>query len=346
MASRSAIAAHFEAQARACDDLGSPFTARLCRMLPDLVAGTATGERLFAWDGDLRGDALALRLTGGLHRLVLEGADPEFAEVYPPRAADDAVLRAAVRRTLRRNDAMLVAHLDSPPQTNEVARSAMLLPGLLEIAREAGLPLALNEIGASAGLNLFFDRFRYDFRDVVWGDAGSSVHLAPEVRGAMPDLRGTVSVVSRYGCDVKPVDIGGADGRLRLKSYIWPDQRARLTRLEAAISIAQADAFSLDLEDAAAFVARRLAARLPGQTFVLFHSIMWQYMPSAARRAIEASLREAGETASATAPVAWVRMEPIEAGAPSATLSLTSWPGGDTRHLARCDYHGRWIEML
>ena len=39
-------------------------------------------------------------------------------------------------------------------------------------------------------------------------------------------------------------------------------------------------------------------------------------------------------------------MEPLDTRDPHATLSLTLWPGGETRHLAKCDYHGRWIEWL
>jgi len=346
MASASAIAAHFAAQAEACDDLGSPFTARLCRMLPALVAGTATGERLAGWSGDLRHDALALRLTGGLHRLMLTGADAGLAGAYPPAEVDDAALAAAVRAAIVAHDALLAAHLDSPPQTNEVARSGMLLPGFLEIARQFNLPLALNEIGASAGLNLFFDRFRYAYGDAVWGDIGSPVHLAPAVRGAAPDLSGALSVASRDGCDVSPVDSSAEDGRLRLTSYVWPDQPARLARLGGAIEIAAGHDGPLVREDADAFVARRLAARLPGQAFVLFHSIMWQYMPETTRQAIEDRMQAAGLSASRNAPIAWLRMEPVVAGDAFATLTLTSWPGGETRRLARCDYHGRWIEML
>ncbi|TJW42734.1 MAG: DUF2332 family protein, partial [Mesorhizobium sp.] len=38
--------------------------------------------------------------------------------------------------------------------------------------------------------------------------------------------------------------------------------------------------------------------------------------------------------------------EPLAINDPFATLSLTRWPGGATRHLARCDYHGRWIEWI
>ncbi len=100
----------------------------------------------------------------------------------------------------------------------------------------------------------------------------------------------------------------------------------------------------LEKEDAALFVKRKLAEHQPGSAFVLFHSIMWQYMPETTKAEIETALSEAGSAASADAPVAWLRMEPLDTRDPHATLSLTLWPDGETRQLASCDYHGRWIE--
>ena len=106
-----------------------------------------------------------------------------LAAVYPPQEASETELRNACRKQSRRHDLELLASLDSAPQTNEIARSAMLLPGFLAIARETVLPLTLHEIGSSAGLNLLFDRFHYRYGDVEWGDTASPVRLAPEVRG-------------------------------------------------------------------------------------------------------------------------------------------------------------------
>jgi hypothetical protein len=346
MASPTALAAHFEAQAKACDDLGSPFTARLCRMLPRLASDTLVGERLAEWEGDLRADALALRLCGGLHRLAIEGVEPGLAASYPPNEADDGALGTALRGALERQYVFLAAYLDNPPQTNEVARSAMLLPGLLDVARRTSLPMALSEIGASAGLNLFFDRFHHAFGDAEWGDRRSPVRLSPELRGPAPDLRGSVYVVDRSGCDIMPIDIADENGRARLRSYLWADQATRLARLDAAVGVALANPFDLRREDAAAFVHRRLRQRQAGQVAVLFHSIMWQYLPTDTREAIRDLLADAGAAATEVTPLAWVRMEPLEPSAAFATLSVTLWPGGETRQVARCDYHGRWIEIL
>lgn len=345
LADTTDLKAHFETQAQACDRLGSPFTARLCRLLVTLLDETTqTGRRVLDWPGNPRADALALRLCGGLHRLVLEGQDAGLEAVYPPHTAGDGALSAAVDAALRRHDATLFAALDSAPQTNEIARSAMLLPGFLTLARDTGLPLALCEIGASGGLNLLFDRFFYRYGAMSWGDATSSVAITPELRSAHLPLDGTLDIVARQGCDIAPVDVFQPDGQLRLRSYVWADQTARLERLDGALALTAAHPFALQQADAAAFVAQALANRPKDAVFVLFHSIMWQYMPRATKDAILKSLAEEGTKATTAAPIARLRMEPRDPNDDWATLSLTTWPGGETRRLAKCDFHGRWIE--
>ena len=338
---------HFESQAQACDRLGSPFTARLCRLLVTLLDDTTqTGRRVLDWPGDPRADTLALRLCGGLHQLVLQAQDAELVAVYPPHSAGDAALSAAVKAALHRHDAALLAALDSAPQTNEIARSAMLLPGFLSVARETGLPLALCEIGSSGGLNLLFDRFFCRYGALAWGDKASPVTIAPELRSASLPLDGDLDIVARHGCDIAPVDVLQPDGRLRLQSYVWADQTARLERLDGALALARAHPFALEESDAAALVIQALANRPKDTVFVLFHSIMWQYMPRATKDAILTALADEGAKATAAAPIARLRMEPRDPNDDWATLSLTLWPGGETRRLAKCDFHGRWIEWI
>ncbi|MDN5927396.1 MAG: DUF2332 family protein [Hyphomicrobiales bacterium] len=341
------IAAHFEAQAKACEALGSPFTARICRAtISVLDARTETGKCILGWPGDPGADALSLRLAGGLHALVLSGADKELAAAYPPNEADDGRLRRTLAATLQRYDATLLRSMASPPQTNEIARSGMLLTGFLFVARKYDLPLAIREIGSSAGLNLNFDRFHYRYGPLEWGDEGSPVQLTPEPRGNPPPLGTTLSIANREGCDIAPVDLTDPARVLGLRSYIWADQTMRLERLDAAIRVAKQFPVRVVTADAAGFVKKGLTERVPGQAFILFHSIMWQYMPAATRSAIENSMHEAGTEATESSPLAWLRMEPSAPKARHATLSLTSWPGGETRHLADCDYHGRWIKWV
>jgi hypothetical protein len=142
-----------------------------------------------------------------------------------------------------------------------------------------------------------------------------------------------------------PVDLSDPQAVLRLRAYVWPDQAARAARLQGAITLAQQGLPPVDAGDAAEWVAQQLAAPLPGAATVLVHSVVWQYLPPATRAAIETTLAEAGARATPSAPLAWLRMEFYESGAP-AELRLTLWPGGEERTLARAHPHGEWVEWL
>jgi len=69
-------------------------------------------------------------------------------------------------------------------------------------------------------------------------------------------------------------------------------------------------------------------------------------MPASVRAEIDSLMAAIGASASEASPLAWLRMEPLDTRQPHATLMLTTWPSGQTRHLAKCDYHGRWIEWI
>jgi hypothetical protein len=68
------------------------------------------------------------------------------------------------------------------------------------------------------------------------------------------------------------------------------------------------------------------------------------YLSDEERDALVQNIEEAGRRATADAPLAWLRMEP--ATQERADLHLTTWPGGETRHLARVGYHGTPVELL
>ena len=62
----------------------SPFTARLCEILGEnLDSSDAVGATVLGWEGDPDADALALRLVGGLHALVLSAKTPHLVAAYP-----------------------------------------------------------------------------------------------------------------------------------------------------------------------------------------------------------------------------------------------------------------------
>jgi hypothetical protein len=333
---------HAEAQATFCDGMHAPFTARLCRLLgartdPD----SALGRRLDAWPGEPATDALVLRLTGGLHAAVLAGSAPALAACYPPApAGEDDALWAAIAPVLE--TPAFAAFLDSAPQTNEVMRSGPLAAGLLLVAAETGLPLSLLELGASAGLNLLPDLYRLELGGVVAGDFGSALVLAPEWTGAPPPDVPLV-IEARAGVDLNPLDPADPADRLRLLSYVWPDQPARLARMRTALAIAARAAPPVARGDAAAFVERR-ALPVAGVATVVMHSIAFQYFPEATQARIRAHLAVAGAGATADAPLAWLRYEMSDPANPALPeLRLTLWPGGSERLLAVGHAHGAFL---
>ncbi|MCQ4160783.1 DUF2332 family protein [Roseomonas sp. GC11] len=340
------IVAAFRKQEEWCLRLGSPFTARLMAALAgDIVAGGPAAALVTPWPGDPLADALALRVAGGLHALVLSGAAPELAALYPPAEAPPGALEAALPPLLAHHAAMLRDFLSTAPQTNEVGRSGVLLGGFLEVAQATRLPLRLLEIGASAGLNMGWDRYTYRLGEARWGDPASPVQLAPAWTGPLPPLAAPLAVASREGCDIAPVDLEDPAQRLRLRAYVWADQRARLTRLEAATTLVRAAGWRVDSAPAASWLRPRLAQLPTGATTLLYHSIMWQYMPESERHAIEALLSAAAARATPSSPLAWLRFEPPGTEAPP-ELTLTLWPDGTTRRLALAHPHGQTVQWL
>lgn len=336
----------FRRQAKACADLGSPFTARLCTLAAERLTGeTPVGAMILSWPGnpDGTGDALALRLAGTLHALVRSGQDAVLAAVYPPHAEDDDTLWDAIEAAMRRDEAFMLERLKSAPQTNEVRRSSALLPGFVTIAAHTGKPLVLSEVGASAGLNLQWDRYAYRLGDFSWGGA-SAVELVPRWEGP-PLPAADIKIADRAGCDLNPLDPASEDDRLRLFSYIWADQQDRLDRTAAALAMATESGLKVDKADAIDWLRQRLAIPRSGLTHVIYHTIAWQYLPPALKAEGEALIAEAGARATDDGPLARLQLE-ADGKPEGAAILLTLWPTGETREIGRADFHGRWVKWV
>lgn len=120
------------------------------------------------------------------------------------------------------------------------------------------------------------------------------------------------------------------------------DQTERLRRLDAALGHATRAGLRVAQADAADWAKRSLAEMATGCATVLFHSIVWQYLPRQTQTSIKRVIEQAAARAKPDAPVAWLRMEPAATGG-SAQLRLTLWPDGRERLLAHADFHGRWV---
>ncbi|WP_029415120.1 DUF2332 domain-containing protein [Brevundimonas bacteroides] len=350
--SETDVRAAFAKQAAICGASGAPFTGRVCGLIgARLDRSGEIGRRVLEWAGNPshEGDALALRLAGGLHGLARSGRDAALAGVYPPKDAplDDDALWEIVAGSLVSHAAQLDPWLHGPPQTNEVGRSAGLMAGLLVLAERFGLPFALYELGASAGLNTRLDRYGFRLGAVEAGDPGSAVRIAPEWRGASPPSA-EVRVARRAGVDLNPLDPGDPATRARLAAYVWADQRERLGRLEAALQIAAGMPVDVARGDAADWLERRLAVEPePGVCRVVMHTIAFQYFPPEVQARVRARIEVAGARATAEAPVAWLTFEAEQSGFErQPVLRLRAWPGGEDAVLARGHPHGTWFEWV
>ncbi len=221
----------------------------------------------------------------------------------------------------------------------------MLLGGFLRVAATTRLPLRLLEIGASAGLNLIWDRYRYRLGEAEWGDPAATLLLAPHWTGPSPPLVAPLRIASRQACDLSPVDLEDPAARLRLRAYVWADQHERLARLEHAIAISRAVGHRVERADASTWLRSHLQMPSPGMATVLFHSVMWQYLPRPTRDDIAASIAQAGGRATREAPFAWLRFEPPAASVPM-EVRLTLWPDGEETRLATAQPHGAAVTWL
>lgn len=342
-----AVRSAFLSQAEYCRRLGSPFTACVCETLAAVLElSTAPGRAILGWTGDPSplADNVPLRAVGALNALVRSRAAPYLAALYPPYPMPDtAELARALLRALHEHPERVVEFLSSPPQTNEVGRSAVLIGGFLSVSHRTTLPLHLYEIGSSAGLNLRADRYRYDLGEGAWGAPDAPLHLVPDWKGPPPPLDAVLTVLSRRGCDANPIDLQDAGARERLIAYVWADQTDRIARIEAAIAGALSVPATVDRAEAADWVEKMIdVVPVTGSTRVLFHSIVWSYLSEDSKARIRSHLSRVGAAARTDAPLAWLRFEIAD----PPELRLTLWPSGEETVLAHAHPHGARVHWL
>ncbi len=339
----TALRSAFRDQAEACRTLGSPFMHRLCTLLAeDWPHGSALAEACDRFDGDIgpSGVSLPLRIAGGLHALRL-GGDPTLDEIYPPANPDAATFRAGILGALDRNADFLIDWIASPPQTNEIRRSAALIPAAHVAVARFGLPIRLSELGASGGLNLMWDRFSLAGPGWRLGPPDAVVTLAPDWDGPPPPDAAPV-IVERRGVDLMPLDPADPQDLLRLTAFLWPDQPDRLAMTRAA---AGAVPVTVDCGDAVDWLETRLAEAPEGQLHLVQNTIAWQYFPPEVQGRGRSLMEAAGATATETRPLAWMQLESDgdRRGTGGAAIMLQIWPGGELMPLGRADFHGRWV---
>lgn len=252
----------------------------------------AAAYRRFA-DAEARGRS---PLYEALARGVAEDAAIiEFLAALPPAKRQPNLLFAAVRHLVGtpsaweefraavqgNAEAVRAVMLARSTQTNEPGRCATLLPLLAMLPQ----PLALIEVGASAGLCLLPDHYGYDYGDhrLRPPDDGAPVFPCAADRATpLPDC--LPRIVWRAGLDLNPLDLTDPGQQAWLRTLVWPEQRQRLARLDAAMGIAVRHPPRLVEGDLRHDLASLAAAAPPGATRVIFHTAVLTYVGDAGER--------------------------------------------------------------
>lgn len=339
------LADAFDRQSSACDSLGSSqYAALMAGIATDLRLGGALREVLTVDSPDPWRDAIPLRFAAAVHRIVLRGDAPALATRYRSVGGDGEPIGIPdVLSTVLAHADEIRQGLGETVQTNEVGRCAALVPAFARAAATYGLPLNMLELGASAGLLSHWDRYAYvdDLHGRVAGDPGSTVRLLDRWHSPV-DLVVPHPVIAREMCDLHPLDPRDPHDRLRLLSFVWPDQSERMELLHSALDVAASCHIPVERADAGEWLTDRLSRRPVGTLTIVFHSIVWQYLSPSTQKLVRSALHAEGARATVENPVAWVRMEPA---GHVADVRITEWPGGSETILLTTSYHGVGIQV-
>jgi hypothetical protein len=230
-------------------------------------------------------------------------------------------------------------------QTNEVGRSACLMPAFAHVAGLGHGPLGLIEIGASAGLNLPFDRYFYDYGDAgTAGDPASPVRLRCRVSGYRPPVDAIPPVSYRVGVDINVVDVRDEDAVAWLRALVWPEHAERAATLLAAVEVAREDPPRLVEGDGIEMLAE-LVAGVPAELpLCVFHSFVMNQVPREARQRYADTLAEL----SWQRPIFEVSFMGTPDGIGTAQIEMGRAVRGEWRRavLAKAQAHGQAMEWV
>lgn len=211
----------------------SPFYRQLIARIKDEEVMNEIAQHLRAQQ------PLANMLLASIHFMAMSHPREELSSYYPSVNTDASGIpeAAVVLDFCRRYQSELEELMRTRiVQTNAINRCAYIFLVLAALKPEQ--PLCLLDIGASAGLNLQLDRFQFSYNGrKVYGDSevGIESEYEPPVGSAPFQLP---PIARRIAVDQHPVDLTDPLEVRWLKALIWPDQQARMKRMEAAINLA------------------------------------------------------------------------------------------------------------
>jgi hypothetical protein len=305
-------------------------------------------------------------LLAAVHDLVLAGTSHPLAAYFPSvggRRGVDAALPVAFDDFCAQHVDALRAHIATrSTQTNEIGRCAVLWPVLVHLAAVTGRTrLALLDLGCSAGLNLGVDAYRYELGGEAGGAAaaGATPAVACRLVGPRrPPLQAPLPVIAeRLGIDPAPIDVHDETAVRWLRACLWPHDRARRERFDAAVAIVQAAGWPARAEPDCGAAIEPWLDTLPDDVQpVVFNSWVLAYFTPAARAAHIARMQDLVARRSIAwlsaegpglqlgdlppAPAADDRVSAAEIA--NASLWWLSLRGAAPRLVARSHAHGRW----
>jgi hypothetical protein len=135
-----------------------------------------------------------------------------------------------------------------------------------------------------------------------FGPVDSKVQFVDPIEGHVQPER--FMIMNRAGCDLHPVDVATADGRLLLTSFVWPFDLHRHQRLSSALSVAATHPMRVDKAAASNWLPQALVVDRD-VLLVVWHSITQRYWPIEEVMAVESILTSYG----AQQPLAEVSLE-------------------------------------
>lgn len=315
-----------------------------------LAAGVAEDKELLVLASHAASGPEPNLLFAAVHSLLLGGAVHSLADYYPSvreKVREDGDPYPLFRSFCLEYAGEIREILSTRRvQTNEVRRSALLLPAFgLAFKRGGGKPLALIEVGASAGLNLLFDRYAYDYGEGRrLGNSGSSVVVSCALRGdrTPPFPTSLPAVVSRVGVDLNPTDVREPGSILWLLALIWPEEYAqRAPLLRRAIEAARSDPPPLVSGNALDVLPQLLRDVPKDATVCVIDTFVTHQFSKSDRERFAALISEHAPGDGFRISIEWLRGD-------APLLTFTSFESGDENEtvLARCDDHGGWIQWL
>lgn len=277
-------------------DSYAPVSAMLLNRLLDDLEADGEISRIIGDHPDAAEPLFPLRALAGVRWLELTGQAPELA-AHLKTLTDDMTDPDYLDRAWELFQSALLAHpgeimvaLSRPVQQHQPERASTLLNALAMLGASR---IRLLELGACAGLNLVFDRYRWFGKGWQWGDPDSPVRLT--AAGRPP---GDLEIVERRGCDLAPRDPANPADVAILRSFLPPERDFDLLNLDDAIQLAATSGVRVDKADAVTWLTERLAED-PGDDEVLtvvWHSMLWSYLPPAEQDEIERMLSGAART--------------------------------------------------